>query len=162
MEYSIRKAQMQDMGRIGEIYAYARKFMAEHGNPNQWGKTSPAEEVLCRNVDEGKLYVITAESKIHGVFFFSIEEDPTYAVIRDGAWHSDHTYGVIHRIAGDGSGGILATAVKFAKEQIGYLRIDTHADNYVMQRALDKQGFRKCGIIHIADGSPRIAYDYLK
>ena len=30
-----------------------------------------------------------------------------------------------------------------------------------MQQALQKQGFHRCGIIHIADGSPRIAYDLL-
>ena len=161
MEYCIRKAKMEDMERIGEIYAYARKFMAEHGNPTQWGKTSPAVEVLHKNVEEGKLYVMTQEDHIHGVFYFAIEEDPTYAVIHDGAWHSDGQYGVIHRIAGDGSGGILRTALAFAREQISHLRIDTHADNSVMQRALNKQGFRRCGIIYIADGSPRIAYDFL-
>ena len=33
----IRKSVMQDLGRIMEIYASARAFMAEHGNPNQWG-----------------------------------------------------------------------------------------------------------------------------
>ena len=119
------------------------------------------ECVLHKNVEEGKLYVMTQEDHIHGVFYFAIEEDPTYAVIHDGAWHSDGQYGVIHRIAGDGSGGILRTALAFAREQISHLRIDTHADNSVMQRALNKQGFRRCGIIYIADGSPRIAYDFL-
>ena len=50
----------------------------------------------------------------------------------------------------------------FGKKHIDYLRIDTHEDNHVMQQAVQKLGFRKCGIIHIADGTPRIAYDLSK
>jgi L-amino acid N-acyltransferase YncA len=34
----IRKTTEKDIERVMDIYAYARKFMAEHGNPNQWGK----------------------------------------------------------------------------------------------------------------------------
>lgn len=33
----IRKSTEPDFDRIMEIYKYARKYMAEHGNPNQWG-----------------------------------------------------------------------------------------------------------------------------
>ena len=114
---------------------------------------------LEQDVAEGNLYVVTAEETIHGVFFFLIGPDPTYSYIENGAWHADRPYGTIHRIAGDGSGGILHTAVEFGKQRTDYLRIDTHEDNIVMQRAVEKQGFRRCGIIYQADGSPRIAYD---
>ena len=31
----------------------------------------------------------------------------------------------------------------------------------IMQRAIAKQGFQRSGIIHLANGSPRIAYDLL-
>ncbi|MBQ7614736.1 MAG: hypothetical protein IJU77_06785 [Butyrivibrio sp.] len=40
----IRKTTDKDLKRVMEIYAYARKFMAEHGNPNQWGKKKLAYE----------------------------------------------------------------------------------------------------------------------
>ena len=33
----IRHSKEEDLPRMMEIYAYARDFMAEHGNPNQWG-----------------------------------------------------------------------------------------------------------------------------
>lgn len=158
MKYTVRQAKEQDLERIEEIYAAARAFMAANGNPNQWGTHNPPHEQLVQDIDEGKLYVITDGETIHGVFFFWIGEDPTYKKIA-GAWHSDRPYGTIHRIAGDGSGGILRTSVAFAKQHIGHLRIDTHEDNKVMQRAIQKVGFQRCGIIHIADGSPRIAYD---
>lgn len=159
MMYEVRLAREQDMPRIEEIYAYARAFMAAHGNPSQWGTTHPPRQQLEQDIAEGNLYVVTAGDTIHGVFFFLIGPDPTYFEIENGAWHADRPYGTIHRIAGDGSGGILHTAVEFGKQRTDYLRIDTHEDNIVMQRAVEKQGFRRCGIIYIADGSPRIAYD---
>ena len=159
MEFRIETANMGDLPRILEIYAYARSFMAQTGNPTQWGTSHPPRDQLEKDIEYGRLYLVKDDSAIRGVFYFCIEEDPTYAVIQDGAWHDSRPYGVIHRIASDGSGGILKAAVEFAKTQIDYLRIDTHEDNRVMQKAVQKLGFQKCGIIYIADGTPRISYD---
>lgn len=162
MKYTVRPAKPSDLERIEEIYAYARAFMAKNGNPNQWGKTNPPTAQLRKDIAEEKLFVMADGGDIHGVFFFWIGEDPTYNRIDGGAWRSDTPYGTIHRIAGDGSGGILRTAVAFGEEKIGHLRIDTHADNHVMQSAVTKLGFQRRGIIYLANGSPRIAYDYIK
>ena len=161
MRYHMRKAGPADMSRVLEIYAYARKFMAEHGNPNQWRDTHPKEEQFWEDVGRGDLYVIEDNASIHGVFAFLLGEDPTYSRIYEGSWHYDRPYGTIHRIAGDGSGGILHACVVHCEQVIGHLRIDTHHDNIVMQNAVRKEGFRECGIIYIADGTPRIAYDRL-
>ena len=162
MEYEIRKARWEDLPRIEEIYAYARSFMAASGNPNQWGKTNPPAAQLKRDIENRLLFVVTEGEQIHGVFYFYIGEDPTYHTIEDGVWASNTPYGTIHRIAGDGSGGILKAAVEFCSKKICHLRIDTHHDNIVMQRAVEKLGFIRRGIIYIADGSPRIAYDRIK
>lgn len=161
MKYSVRPAQNTDFDRIEEIYANARAFMAASGNPNQWGTTHPPKALLERDIAEGNLYVLAGGDVIHGVFAFLLGRDPTYAEIYDGNWHSDLPYGTIHRVAGDGSGGILGAAVEFAGQRCDYLRIDTHRDNKVMQRAIEKQGFQKCGTILTDDGSPRIAYDLI-
>ena len=161
MEYQIRKASREDLPRVEEIYAYARKFMEETGNPHQWGKTTPETTQLIDDIAKGDLYVLTDNGIIHGVFYFYIGTDPTYGVIEDGNWRSDTPYGTIHRIAGDGSGGVLAAAVAFGKTKINHIRIDTHHDNQIMQRAIAKQGFSRSGIIYLEDGSPRIAYDLL-
>ncbi len=160
MIYTIAAACREDLPRIQEIYAYARGFMAQTGNPNQWKNNHPPVVQLEADIAEGTLYVIREAGVIHGVFYFFIGEDPTYGII-DGTWASDAPYGTIHRIAGDGSGGILAAAVAFCREKIQHLRIDTHEDNKVMQRALAKQGFQRRGIIYLANGEPRIAYDLL-
>lgn len=162
MSYTIRKANPEDMPRILEIYAYARRFMEETGNPNQWGKTNPPRETLEADVAARRLYVVEKAGLIHGVFFFSLGEDPTYRIIYDGQWGSEEPYGTIHRIASDGSGGVFAACLSWCRGQIGHLRIDTHRDNHVMQHVVEKHGFQRRGIIYIADGTPRIAYEYIE
>ena len=97
------------------------------------------------------------------MFSFYIGEDSTYSQIYDGKWLSDKEYGTIHRIAGNGKGkGILKKAVSYCEERIPHLRIDTHEDNKIMQAAIEKNGFTKCGTILTEKGSPRIAYEKLK
>ena len=159
MNYIVRNAVSEDLPRIEEIYAYARSFMEKTGNPNQWGKTNPPHEWLVDDIEKQLLYVIADDAGIHGVFYFYIGEDPTYGKIDDGNWKSDDLYGTIHRIASDGSGGILKTAVSFCADRIDRIRIDTHHDNRVMQRAVAKLGFERSGIIYLSNGSPRIAYE---
>lgn len=161
MDYTVRTAFPQDLPRIEEIYAFARQFMRDNGNPEQWGNSHPPHWQLVADIAESRLYVVTKDEVIHGVFYFSFGEDPTYAEIFQGSWRSAEPYGTIHRIAGDGSGGILRCAVDFAKGKISHLRIDTHSDNIVMQKVLAKQGFEQRGIIYLEDGSARIAYDKL-
>ena len=154
----IRKAESADLQAILIIYENARRFMAENGNPNQWGKSEPPQHILERDIALGQLYVVVREGKIRGVFAFIPGVDPTYGYI-DGAWRSEEPYAAIHRVASDGSGGILAEAVAFGWEQIPHLRIDTHEDNWVMQRSIERAGFHKCGVIYLDNGSPRIAYE---
>ena len=49
----------------------------------------------------------------------------------------------------------------WSMEHCQSLRADTHADNKIMQHLLEKNGFTRCGVIHVADGSPRFAYQKL-
>ena len=156
--YRIRKAQRADLQRILEIYAYAREFMAKTGNPTQWGSTHPPREMLEADIPAGNLYVVE-DTAIHGVFAYFTEPDPTYDYIEDGAWLDESPYGTIHRVAADGSGGVFSAVLKFAAERNPHVRIDTHADNKVMQHVLEKHGFTRTGIIYLEDGDPRIAYE---
>ena len=161
----IRKSTVRDLGRMMEIYAAARRFMAQHGNPDQWGPTSwPPEALIRRDIAEGSSYVcINDEGRIIGTFYFVHGPDiePTYRTITDGAWLDQSPYGVVHRIASDGSEkGVGAFCLGWAYDRCGHLRIDTHGDNTVMQRLLRKLGFIRCGIIHVEeDDAPRLAYE---
>ena len=102
----IRKSTPGDLDRMQEIYAHARRFMAEHGNPNQWGPTGwPPVDLLKRDIESGNSYVCVHEGRVVGTFYFVQGRDiePTYARIDHGAWRDDSPYGVVHRIASDGS-----------------------------------------------------------
>lgn len=158
----IRQALFSDLSQILSIYAYARRFMAEHGNPTQWGSTRPTEADISARIARNELFVLEDNSSIHGVFAFILGEDPTYRVIENGQWLSDAPYGTIHAVASDGCiHGLLTQVVAYCLQTTRHLRIDTHPDNLIMQHVITKNGFTKCGIIHVADGSPRFAYERL-
>lgn len=155
----IRTAQLNDLDIIMDVFSKARGIMRDNGNFNQWINGYPSRELLTDDINSGNLYVITDEGIVHAAFAFITGEDPTYTYIEDGSWLSSRPYGAIHRIGSDGKlHGILKMTVDFCSSRINSLRIDTHADNSIMQAAVTKCGFKKCGIIYIEDGSPRIAY----
>jgi hypothetical protein len=105
--------------------------------------------------------VIPSEAKESIAAYFALlpSPEPTYFTI-DGAWLTDEPYGVIHRMASyPDVHGIFAAIMDFAAERYAHLRIDTHRDNRIMQHLIEKYGFTYCGIIYLADGSPRLAYE---
>ena len=160
----IRHSTMEDICRIMDIYGSARHFMAEHGNPNQWGPTNwPPEKLICSDITAGKSYVCTWEGRIVGTFFFDQGKDiePTYRALENGTWQDDSPYGVIHRLASDGTvKGVGRFCIEWAFEQCGHLRVDTHGDNLVMQNLLKKCGFIHCGMVYVVeDHYPRLAYE---
>lgn len=158
----IRLATTQDLDTIAAIYAYAREQMKRHHNPHQWGDHHPALALLRDDLARQQLYLICEQATICGVFAFILGEDPTYRSIEAGSWRSNSPYGTIHRIAAaPNAHGIFATALAYCETQIDHLRIDTHADNHIMQHAIEKAGFERCGIIYTDDGTPRIAYQKL-
>jgi RimJ/RimL family protein N-acetyltransferase len=158
-EMNIRKAEYKDLDTIMKIYGHARQFMAENGNPTQWGTGNPKREVIEQDIARGVGYVCEDGDEICGVFAFILGEDPTYAVIEDGKWINDEPYGTVHRIAGAGTvKGVSAACFDWCFKQCPSLRVDTHENNKIMQHVIEKNGFVKCGRIYVADGSPRIAY----
>lgn len=158
----IQKATLSQLPEILRIYAQAREFMAQNGNPTQWGENYPPDDMIRNDILNGKSYVNLKDGQIAAVFYFSVEEDPTYGHI-DGAWLNDRPYGVIHRIAVSSNGkGAAAECFAYALDRCDELRIDTHEDNLPMQRCLAKNGFTRCGIIYLEDGDPRIAYQRSK
>ena len=68
----IRKATMNDLPDILAIYAYARKYMKEHGNPDQWRDSYPPVSLTTQDIQSDCLYVsiiqIEEDEQIGGVF----------------------------------------------------------------------------------------------
>ena len=71
-------------------------------------------------------------------------------------------YHVVHRIASyPNVHGIFSDVMDFCFSHDANIRIDTHKDNRIMQHNIEKHGFSYCGIIHLADGDERLAYQRL-
>lgn len=161
--YRVRKTLPKDLPRVLEIYQYARQFMAHSGNPHQWGDFWPPIDLLRQDIAAGDSYVCECNGRLVGTFFYQFgpDIDPTYRVINDGAWQDDSAYGVMHRLAGDGSvRGIGKACIEWCYARCGHLRIDTHGDNRVMQNLLRKLGFVYCGVIYVEkDNDPRLAFE---
>ena len=159
MSYTICRAERSQLPQILKIYADARQYMRDTGNPNQWGADRPEEATLREDIAKGQLYLCMDTQQILGVFAYIPGIDPTYLVIEGGQWLNEAPYGVIHRIAvAQHQKGVASFCFRWALEQCPDLRIDTHHDNLPMQKALAKNGFTRCGIIYLANGDPRIAY----
>lgn len=158
----IRRAAESDLRAIMEVYCTARSFMAENGNQAQWGNAYPPEALIRKDLERGRLFVCAADGEVHGAFALCAGPDPTYAEIEGGVWKTAGPYTVIHRLAGDGRvHGLFSQCMAFSRTRFPVLRADTHVDNHIMQHLLEKNGFKLCGIIHVKDGSPRIAYEYV-
>ena len=156
---NIRQATQDDFETIMDIYARARAFMRQNGNHDQWKNNHPSPEMIADDIQKGDCYVCVSMGEIYGVFYYKEGEDPTYCEIEEGQWLNDEPYGVIHRIAVAKHGkGVAAFCFDYALERCPNLKIDTHKDNLPMQKALAKNGFQQCGIIHLENGDPRIAY----
>lgn len=158
----VRRSNMEDIPAMMELYAQARVFMRENGNLNQWDESYPSRELLEKDIAFGNSYIVEDDEKnLAATFAFIKGEDPTYYGIENGAWLNYEPYGTIHRLAGNTSyHGIASGCISWCKSQIGNLRADTHEDNKIMQHLLEKNGFVRCGIIHLANGAPRIAYQF--
>lgn len=158
----VRRSNMEDIPAMMDLYAQARVFMRENGNLNQWDESYPSRELLEKDIAFGNSYIVEDDEKnLAATFAFIKGEDPTYYGIENGAWLNHEPYGTIHRLAGNTSyHGIASGCISWCKSQIGNLRADTHEDNKIMQHLLEKNGFVRCGIIHLANGAPRIAYQF--
>ena len=156
----IRPARIDDRDAILNIFDSARRFMQATGNPNQWIDGYPSCELITRDIVQENCYAMeNEEASVVATFCFLPGPDPTYARIFDGAWLNDRPYGVIHRLASDGTQkGVAAACFAWSSERLPELRADTHRDNLVMQHLLKKYGFVPCGTILSANGTPRLAF----
>ena len=155
----IRKSTLADLPAMESIYADARRFMAESGNPTQWVNGYPVRWMLEEDIAIGRSYVCEDDEGICATFVYAVMEDPTYLKIYEGAWKAPGPYGVVHRIAsGTRKKGIAGFCLNWCYEQCKNLRIDTHRNNIPMQKALAKYGFEYCGIIYLEDGDERLAF----
>ena len=163
MNWTIREAKPTDITEIMQVMDAAKKIMRQSGNMHQWGDGYPSEAVIFSDMEKHGGFVIEDEGRIVGYFAFLPSPEPTYSKIYDGEWIDDNLpYHVIHRIASyPEAHGIFSTIMDFCFSHNANIRIDTHKDNRIMQHNIKKHGFTYCGIIYLASGDERLAYQKL-
>lgn len=166
----IKKARLEDINELVNIYLIAQKHMIAEGNINQWNQNEDVfKESIINYINNDNFYIVKQENEIVGFFAMIFGTDKTYNVIKYGSWINNDEYVTIHKIAVKyHQKGIASFIFDFVckvalNANINNIRIDTHKDNISMNSLLNKFGFIKCGIISITcdysnDNSLRIAY----
>ena len=164
------KARKEDLPLIVEIIKDAQDLLASQ-NIDQWQNGYPTKSILLGDIQNMESYILTdAKGFPVATAMFSTKGEPTYSKI-DGNWITTEQtqYGVIHRMAVSKSyrrKGIAkfifnAFETMLAKSNIKSVRIDTHEENYSMQKLLKASEYSYCGVIYLMNGDKRLAYEKL-
>lgn len=162
----LRKSRKDDLKYIIEIINEAKEFLKE-SKIDQWQQGYPNEEVILKDIENQHSYVLEDDNKIIGTVALSFDGEETYDLIYDGKWISNNEYAVIHRIAASKKCNIKGIGTEIIKniekicidKGIENIKIDTHEKNLVMQKLLEKNNFKYCGVIYLEDKAKRIAFE---
>lgn len=159
-----------------QVDAHGRYHRAGPGQPwPLWASISGSAVIPTGapgrpDVAAGAAYVALDEGRVVAVFRYADESEAAYETL-EGEWLTDGPYATVHRCAVDPAcrgRGIIGELFAFACEKaaadgMASVRIDTHADNAPMRRAVEKFGFVPCGDITLTEGpeagAPRIAFE---
>ncbi len=165
-----RVSRRGDIPAILSIIGQARAYLAAQGI-DQWQDGYPDEEVVSQDIGDLQGYVLTLDGTVFGIATITFDGEPSYDVIEDGVWTTKAPFACVHRVAldasarGTGASDVLMAEVEAVIRARGFadIRIDTHPENQVMRRMLERNGYRRCGVIHLCggkeDGAPRIALE---
>ncbi len=160
----LRPGRKEDVPAIAKLYDLARAALRDAGVP-QWQDGYPNGDDALRDIEAGHGYVLTENGEVAAFACLAFGVEPTYNVIEDGSWKGQGEYGFLHRVAVDpvrrGAAGLVFGELKRQAKERGVetVRGDTHRDNKSMQRVMAKNGLELRGVIHVEDGSERLAYE---
>jgi len=161
-----RKAIEEDSSSIMNIIKQAQAYFKKQ-EINQWQNNYPNLATIRMDIRNNNGYVLLKDNRVIGTSAFIFDGEETYDAIYEGEWISNNQYATIHRIAVDSEYKGLGTAsliIKNLEEMclhkgINSIRVDTHEKNLSMQKLIEKNGFKYCGIVYLEDKSKRIAFE---
>lgn len=164
MNYSFRKASLEEQSAIWEILAQAIQRRKEEGS-DQWQDGYPNPAVVKEDIEKGHGYVMTDGNEILGYVAVLINDEPAYADIV-GKWLTNGDFVVYHRVAisekhiGKGLSKVMLNFIDEFTLQHGItsVKADTNFDNHKMMGAFEKSGYVYCGEVSFR-GAPRRAYE---
>lgn len=169
MNFTFRPARQEDIEPIMLIICQAQAYFAQQGIP-QWQNGYPDNGTIRADIAAKSSYVLQHKAEIVATSALYFGKEPTYAAIYQGSWlSSDAHYATIHRMAvldaykGQSTAALLLKYIEelCAGNKAEAIRVDTHQKNMVMQGFLRKNDYIKRGIIYLADGAERVAFEKL-
>lgn len=167
MNTYIVKTTKKDIDRVMVIIGEARRSIGKLGI-DQWQYGYPSRDIIKDDVEKEISYIVKDDNdEILGTFCLREDEEPTYKEIYDGAWLNKDESFALHRIAlcDNARGKGIAPSIidyitrKCRDKGVASVKVDTHQGNLPMRKMLEKNGFVYCGIIHLATGEERVAYE---
>lgn len=165
--YGLRVAEISELPRAMDLIDQAKRYLKEQG-VDQWQKGYPDEACLRGDLAGRKGYFMVDENGgIAAYMCVDFDGEPAYDGLK-GEWKTGESrdYAVVHRLAVDGSRrgkGLAGRAFALVEQlcadrQVLSIRVDTDADNRIMRRVMDRNGFEYCGVIRF-DNSDKIAFE---
>ncbi|KRK70949.1 GNAT family N-acetyltransferase [Lacticaseibacillus nasuensis] len=165
----VRPGQMADVPAIMEIIEAARAFLgAQH--IDQWQGTYPDQAAVEADIKAGTNRLLIVDGQVAGNANLLPGPDPFYHRIDGAGWIGERPYVAIHRFAmsatvrGHGLTRVFLSNLFSEVYAQGYrdVRIDTHAENKIMQHVAESNGFTYRGIVYLDEPVPeRMAYQLL-
>jgi len=167
----LRLAAPDDTDIAVNIIEDARKYLGSQGLPQWQDGHGPNRSVLEEDARRSLGYVLEEDGVIRGYAAMQAEVHEPYERLTNGTWEGNHdSYIVIHRVAldpavrGRGLAVQLLTMLTQEALRLGYrdIRVDTHAGNVIMHKAITRAGFVQRGdiMMNIPNGE-RVAYQLL-
>ena len=163
----IRMAYPNEIKRIMEIIQDAKESLAQR-QVDQWQDGYPNRETFLADVGRGESWVLEEGGQVAATACLGLGREPTYDIIYEGAWGTEAPeYAFLHRIAvsgackGKGVPSLFFQELERQARERGLpcLRGDTHRENKIMQRVMEKNGLSYRGVIYLEDGGERLAFE---
>lgn len=157
MALVLQKATAADLDRIAQIMESGRAYLHAQGSPQWQGGYGPNRASLSRNLAKQEGYILFCDGTLCGYAALISGTDEVYTNIAGGLWAETHgPYLSIHSVAlapsvrGRGLAAQFLHKLVETARSMGYsdVRIDTHACNLPMQRAILRAGFVHRGTVH--------------
>jgi putative acetyltransferase len=133
---------MEELPRIEEIYAYARRFMALTGNPNQWGNKNPPTFQLVEDIQKGDLFVAEDETgKTVGGTGIGRLTDAVCELQKMYCLPEARGTGLAHKL--------MSVALDYARDYYAQCYLETLDNMTAAQRFYEKHGFARTDIAPI-------------
>lgn len=165
----VRQGTQADIPAIMGIIDDARAFLHAQGI-NQWQGTYPDQPAVAADIQKGTNRLLIVDGVVAGNASLLEGPDPFYGKIDGAGWQGAQSYMMIHRFAvaakvrGQHLSKLFMSNLISEAYARGFrdLRIDTHAQNQIMQHVILGNGFTFRGIVYLDEPVPeRNAYQLL-